>query len=169
MEDARKVIKEVELGCQQKSVSKKDEVTVMKAILNDPSYAVGVYAKEGKIEDYSPSSDLRKMLTNVISTTTKISSKEAAELVNNYEFTKSDASTMVNVSKEFINSYLPTGRKLALGGRENSNIHLLWKMIPERTAGIPNKNSKDRKSTLIPAHGGIKTSNPCPSWIEKNK
>lgn len=169
MENAKLTIKEIKDNCAQRSVSKKDEITVMKAILNDPEYSVDVYEKSGKVGEYNPSQDLRKMLTNVVSSTTRISSKEAAELVNQYEFTKSDASTMINVSKEFINSYLPTGRKLSLGGREMSNIHLLWKEIPERTTGVPSKDNKDRKSTFIPAHGGIKTSNPCPSWIEKRK
>lgn len=168
MEDARKVLGEVKEVCKkQRSVSRKDEVTVMKAMLNDKSFSVGVYDKTGKVGEYNPAEDARKMLANVVATTTRISSKEAEDLVSNYEFTKSDATTMVNVSKEFINTYLPTGRKLALGGRETSDIKLLWKNIAEKTTGVPSKGSKDRSCTVVPAHDGIKVFSPCPAWLKK--
>lgn len=168
-ENAKQVIGEIKEICKnQHAVSKKDEIAVMKAMLNDTTFSVGIYDKSGKVGDYCPAEDVRKMLSNVIANTTKISNKEASELAANYEFTKSDATTMINVSKEFINTYLPTGRKLGLGGRETSDIKLLWKEIPEKVAGIPNKGSSDRSSAIIPAHSGIKTSNPCPVWL-KNK
>ena len=168
MENARNILAEVTDNVTQCSSSKKDEVTVMKAILNDPTFTVGIYSKEGKIGEYNPSMEVRKMISNVISTTTKISSSESSELANNYEFTKSDASAFVNVSKEFINTYLKTGRKLPLGGRQYSNVELMQKNIEERVAGVPTKDSKERKSTLIPAHVGIKAFNPCHTWLKNN-
>lgn len=165
MESAKKVIAEVTANVSQKSASRKDEVTVMKAVLNDPDYGVDVYAKGGVQGQYYPSRDLRGMVAGIVSATTKIPTKEAAELVNSYEFTKSDANTMIDFSKEFINTYLHTGRKLPLGGRATSNIELMWKEIEDRTTGIPSKDNASRKETFVPAHGGIKASNPCPSWV----
>lgn len=170
MENAKQVIAEVTKAVSQKSASKKDEITVMKAMMNDPEFSVGVYDKTGKIEDYTPGKDFRKVVSNAISATTKISGKEAAELLNNYEFTKSDASAMVGFAKEFVHTYLHTGRKLPLGGRENSNVELMWKEIADRTAGIPGSGSGDARSqTFIPAHGGVKASCPCPSWVVGKK
>jgi len=166
MENAKQIIAEVTDNVSQKSASRKDEITVMRAIMNDPEFSVEVYDKGGKVEDYYPSRDLRKMVSNVVSATTKVPAKEASELVNNYEFTKADAAAMVGLSKEFINTYLHTGRKLPLGGRKNSNIELMWKEIGDRTAGIPTKDGDKRSETFIPAHGGIKVSNPCPSWVK---
>lgn len=170
MENAKKTIQEIKESVKQHSASRKDEITVMKAIMNDPDYKVDVYEKDGQIEEYYPSKEFRRVVSNAIAATTKISNKEAAELLNEYEFTKSDASAMVGMSKEFVNSYLQTGRKLPLGGRETSNVELIWKHFAERTAGVPARaGEKDRSSTVIPAHDGIKVSNPCPSWIGKKK
>ena len=42
---------------------------------------------------------------------------------------------MINISKQFIHTYLETGRKLPLGGREKSNISLVNKTIPETVKG----------------------------------
>lgn len=166
MESARKIIAEVTDAVSQHSASRKDEVTVMRALINDPEYAVDEYDKTGKCGEYLPGKDFRKMITNVVAATTRISAKEAADLVSGYEFTKADAQTVVNVSKEFVNTYLHTGRKLPLGGRKTSNVELMWKEIADRTAGVPGKDGGDRSSTFIPAHGGIKASNPCPPWVK---
>ena len=88
-------------------------------------------------------------------------------LVNAYEFTRVDAAAMVNMSKEFVNTYLQTGRKLPLGGRKNSDIELMWKNIEDRTTEIPIKSETgERLNTFIPAHGGIKAINPCPEWLK---
>lgn len=166
MESARKIIAEVTDGVNQRSASRKDEITVMRAMMNDTNFSVDVYDKEGKVGEYFPSKEVRKVVSNVVAATTKLPIKEATDLVNSYEFTKADAQAMVNLSKEFVNTYLHTGRKLPLGGRINSNIELMWKDVAERTAGIPSKDGRARTETFVPAHGGIKASNPCPSWVK---
>lgn len=166
MENARAIIAEVTDNVNQRSASRKDEITVMRAMINDPEFSVEVYDKTGKVGEYYPSREIRKMISNVVSTTVKIPVKEAAELVNDYEFTKSDAAAVVGITKEFVNTYLQTGRKLPLGGRKTSNVELMWKEIADRTAGIPNKGSNERSETFIPAHSGIKASCPCPPWVK---
>jgi len=166
MENARSIIAEVTDSVSQHSASRKDEITVMKAMMNDTDFSVDIYDKTGKCGEYYPSKELRKVVSNVVSATTKIPMKEATELVNNYEFTKSDAAALVGISKEFVNTYLQTGRKLPLGGRKTSDVELMWKEIADRTAGIPSKSGGERSETFIPAHGGIKASCPCPSWVK---
>lgn len=168
MENAKRVIKAVTDSVSQKSSSKKDEITVMKAIMNDSQYSVDVYGKEGKIGVYKPGEDFRKVVANAIADTVKIPRKEASELLENYDFSKSDASSMVNFSKEFINTYLHTGRKLLLGGRDTSNIELEWKNVRDKISSTPVKQedgSRVRVDKFIPAHGGIKATNPCPEWV----
>ena len=49
MENAREVIAAVRDSVSQHSASRKDEITVMKAIINDPEYSVDVYDKDGKL------------------------------------------------------------------------------------------------------------------------
>ena len=165
MENVSEVISNINTNLSQKSASHKDEVMVMRAMLNDPNYSVDVYKNDGTTTPYCPGQDFKRVVTNVVSTVTHIPKKEAQELVDNYEFTKADAESMVNVSKEFVNSYLQTGRKLPLGGRYNSNIELLWKDIPEKETPIPNKQGM-RSSVTIPAHGGIKVFQRCPKWVK---
>ncbi len=167
MTSAYDIIKDVKSNVTQCSSSKKDEITVMQAMMNDTNFSVDVYSKGGKVDEYYPSRELRKMVTNVVASTTHIPVKEATELVNSYEFTRVDAAAMVNASKEFVNTYLQTGRKLPLGGRKNSDIELMWKNIEDRTTEIPIKSETgERLNTFIPAHGGIKAINPCPEWLK---
>ena len=166
MENVRETIETIKSNLTQHSSSRKDEITVMKAIMNDPNYSVDVYDKTGKCGEYNPSKELRKVISTVVSSTTKIPMKEASALVDNYEFSKSDASAMINISKEFVNTYLQTGRKLPLGGRATSNVELMWKDIAEKTTGIPVKDSEERGSAVVPAHGGVKTFNKCPVWVK---
>lgn len=167
MTSAYDIIKDVKINVTQCSSSKKDEITVMQAMMNDTNFSVDVYSKGGKVDEYYPSRELRKMVTNVVASTTHIPVKEATELVNSYEFTRVDAAAMVNASKEFVNTYLQTGRKLPLGGRKNSDIELMWKNIEDRTTEIPIKSETgERLNTFIPAHGGIKAINPCPEWLK---
>ncbi len=161
MEKFQEVFDEVKAGVKQKSSSKKDEVTIMKALMNDSNHSTKIYGTKDGVDTYYPSQDLRKVVANAVSDITKIPMKEAAELVKNYEFTKSDAQTMVNFSKEFVYSYLQTGRKLPLGGRFESDVELIWKSISTRKANIP---SKVNKSMIIPEHGGIRAINKTPDW-----
>lgn len=171
------MVKDIRDNLSQVSSSQKDEVSVMQAMLNDPNYKVGVYKKDGLVDTYCPSAEAREMVGRIISTTTKVGSQEAKALSNNYQFTKADASTMVGLSKEFINTYVQTGRKLPLGGRQNSDVSLELKVIEEKSSGFPKKMGVDAQgkpiykieTTKVPEHDGIKASSPCPSWITSKK
>lgn len=170
MENVMPLISEIKDNLNQRSASRKDEVSVMKAMLNDPTYQVGIYDKTGKTGDYSPYADSRKMLASVISATTKISAQEAQELANTHELTKNDATTFVNVSKEFINTYAQTGRKLPLGGRKTMSVFLELKHVEEREKVVPSAlkggASAEKKMTTVPAHDALKAKCPCPEWIK---
>ena len=167
MEDVKSVISDIKDNLHQKSASQKDEIRVMKAMLNDKSYEVGMYDKHGLIGNYSPYKESRKMISNIISSTTKISSAEADALADSYEVTTNDAKTMIGISKEFINTYLDTDRKLPLGGRRMMNVSLSMKRIEEKMKGVPSQMSNsERKTTTVPAHNVIKATSPCPSWLK---
>ena len=167
MENVKNVVKEIKNNLVQKSASRKDEVAVMKAMMNDPGYTVDVYDKKGKCGEVQPSKELRKIVSSAVSSTTKMPLKEAAALVDNYEFSKGDANSLIEVSKEFVNTYLQTGRKLPLGGRITSNIEIMWRDIEEKNARVPARDGKPAGTTKVPAHGGLKTFNKCPKWLKK--
>lgn len=168
------LVKEIKDNLSQVSSSNKDEVRVMQAMLNDTNYEVGVYGNSGLRETYNPAKDFRGMITGIISSTAKISKEESASLVDAHEVTKSEAATMVNISKEFVNTYLATGRKLPFGGREKSNIAISGKDLKETIKTYPkkvgvNEDGTDRYESgerKVPAHFTAKVYGSCPDWVK---
>lgn len=167
------LLKEIKENHTQVSSSSRDEVRVMQAMLNDTSYEVGIYSKDGQIDTYNPAKDFKTMQTNIVSSVTKISKNEATNLVAGYQATKTDATTMVNVSKEFFNTYLDSGRKLTLGGRKDSNYALSAKDVPstektyqKRVVGEDGNITWVPGKKVIPAHKGLKARSSCPPWVK---
>ena len=174
MENVKDLIADIRKNLSQTSASRKDEVSVMKAMLNDTSFVVDVYDKDGVSGAYRPAEDARNMVASIIASATKIPQQEAIQLAASYDFKNSDATTMVKLSKEFINTYLETGRKLPLGGREKSNISLALKEVPESMKYYPkkvgvNEDGTDRWDSAekkVAAHNSIKVFSPCPEWCK---
>jgi hypothetical protein len=174
MSETSKLVKEIREGLSQKSSSQKDETRVMQCMLNDKEYNVGVYGAAGKVGEYCPAQDARKMAASIISSTTSITKDEAASLADAHQFSKAEATAMVGISKEFVNTYGQTTRKLPLGGRENSNVVLQGVEVEASTTRYPKKVGIDSEgkgiyeSTVksVPAHNKIKASAPCPSWVK---
>ena len=164
---------------KQTSASKKDEVAVMQAMLNDRSYEAGVYGlgedgTYGKIGSYNPSDDARKLIGSTISATTKIGKDEAAALAEAHVFSKQEAESFVGITKEYINVYGTTGRKLPLGGRVDSNVALAGSFVDTKETRYPKKVGIDaqgnaiyqNESKTVPAHRVIRAMAPCPEWCK---
>lgn len=175
MENVKEVINKIVSENTRVSASQKDEVLVMKAMLNDRDYNVTVYDRNGATDStINPSECARSITSNILTNAAGIPKAEANGIVEDYEFTKSDAENMINISKQFVHTYLETGRKLPLGGREKSNISLVNKTISETVKGIPvNSGTDDQgnpvwttKSTVRPKHNSIKVISPCPNWLK---
>lgn len=166
-EMVREAIKEISTTLMKKSASSKDEVRVMKAMLNDTKYAVKIFDNKGNHETYNPSSSVREMAANIISTTTRMPKSEAAELASHYEFTRSDAEAMIDFSKEFINTYMQTGRKMNLGIRETTDVNLSIKNIPSKVKAIPARDGKPADKVTVPAFSAIKAQSKCPKHLKK--
>ena len=172
MENLNEIVSEIKANLSQTSASRKDEITVMKAMLNDISFKVDIYDKTGVIDTYCPAEDARNMVSGILKGAAKVSNQEAIQLAGNYEFTNNDASSMVRLSKEFINVYLGTGRKLPLGGREKSDVSLAKKEVEQTTKIYPKKigveaDGSDKWGTgekIVPAHESIKVYSSCPDW-----
>jgi len=172
----KKLVDEIKGTITQMTGSKKDEVRVMRAMMNDTSYEVGVYTKEGKADTFNPSKAVRAMAASVMSGAAKIPAAEAASIMEGYEFKNGEAENLVGVAKEFINTYVHTGRKLPLGGREKSDVAISVKEVEAgprpypKQIGIDEKTNKPiygRGETLVPAYESIKVYAPCPTWVAK--
>lgn len=168
------LVNEIKTGLGQCSSSRKDETRVMQTMLSDPTYEVQVYGKDGPVETYNPCKDFRAMCASIIATAANVSSVEAESMMNDYEVKKNEATAMINISKEFINTYMQTGRKLPLGARETSDISISAKRIPARVRPCPHKvgvnedgtNRYARNPTTVGAHDSIRVFSPCPSWVK---
>lgn len=174
MNTVKDLINEISTGLSQTSASNRDEVRVMQAMLNDTEYQVSVYGKEGIIDTINPATDFRNMCASVMSNAAKIPMAEANQLMSDYSVRRSEAEAMVGLSKEFVNTYLQTGRKLPLGAREMSDISLSIKHNPASTRTYPmkvgvNDDGSDRyakQPTTIPAYDTIKVHGSCPPWVK---
>ena len=161
-------------GMTYDTKSQKDEVAVMKAMLNDRQYRVDVYGPSGVEGSFCPAECIRETMSSIISNTTGIGSTEARHLMDNYEIKSTEARNMIDLSKEFINTYMHTGRKLPLGGREASNVSLIRKPIPPGIVKFPVKVGEDKtgkaiyesEETYVAGYDSIKVYNSCPVWVK---
>ena len=97
MENVQHLINEIKTNLTQKSSSRKDEVRVMKAMLNDTTYKVGVYDKSGKCGEYCPAESAKQIVSSVLQHSAGISNTEADALAKGYEFSAQDAENMVGI------------------------------------------------------------------------
>jgi len=177
MDNLKEIIADIKNNLSQTSASRKDEVTVMRGMLNDTTFTVGVYGKDGLVDTYCPAEDARSMVAGILKGAAHVTNQEAIQLAGNYEFTNSDATSMVRISKEFVNVYLDTGRKLPLGCREKSDVSLAKKEVAESTKIYPVKigveaDGSDKWGTgtkTVPAHESIKVFGSCPDWCKPTK
>lgn len=168
------LISEIDTVRSQVSSSSKDEERVMRAMLNDREYKVGIYTKEGKTGEICPAQEARGMITSVIKSATKVSVEEAAKLADAHEFSKSESQAMINISKEFVNTFMQTGRKLPLGGRETSDVSLSLKKVEDSVRSYPRKIGVDAEGegiygtaeANIKAHKSIRVHSSCPDWVK---
>lgn len=175
MDKVQDLVKEIKASITQTTASRKDEIQVAKAMLNDKEYQVGVYAKDGTVTQYNPSGAMRDFAATAMSKAAKIPAAEAKALMENHEFGKSEAENVVGFAKEFLNTYMHTGRKISLGGRENSDISFSLKQVPAGTRHFPMVKGIDEKGkkiteigeTYVPAYESAKVFAPCPDWKKK--
>ncbi len=168
------LLEEISTNLSQKSASRKDELRIMQAMLSDPSYEVSIYGKDGIEGTYNPANDFRSMCASVMSHTAKIPMAEANQLMNDYQVSKTEAGSMINISKEFVNTFIKTGRKLPLGSRETSDISISHKKVEASTRLYPQKigvnddgsDKYSKTATTIPAHDSIRVHAPCPAWVK---
>jgi hypothetical protein len=174
-ETVKGLIEEIKGTITQVTSSRKDEARVMRAMMNDTSYEVGIYGKDGKADTFNPSKAVRAMVASAMSGAAKIPQAEAASIMEKYEFKRSEAENLVDVSKEFINTYVHCGRKLQLGGREKSDVSLSLKEVEAgsrpypKQVGVGANGEKvfGRGEAFVPGYESLKVYAPCPSWVNK--
>lgn len=153
MEEIREITK------HQKAVSKADEVRVMTAMLNDPEFTITVYDKnKGAVGSRCPREEAVKFLSNTASSITGIDQDSAYELASNYEFTKKDASFLIENGRDFTRTYLSTGRKFNIVQSEDAEAAIFYRPIASKEKITPNSDTP----VNIPAYEKVicKSKNP---------
>lgn len=143
----------------QVSISKADEVSVMQSMLNDENFKIAVFDRtKGYIGSRSPRETALSIINDAICGVTGMGSKEASELSKSYEFTKRDASRYVTITKDFMSTYLQTGRKINVmnDSRDEASINL--KYIESHEKKVPDQNG-GTKIVSTPARIKLVSSN----------
>ena len=129
-----------EVTARQKSQNKGDEVAVAQALLNDPDFKVGIYDKnKGLIGTRNVHEEAVSFIASVSSEITGLDRKTSEELASKYTFTKKDANFIINTTRDFIQTYLNTGRKFNLVQSENSEANIFLKPTPPKEKLVPTK------------------------------
>lgn len=175
MDTVNEILKDIKSNLSQVNASQKDETRVMRAMLNDRTYEVGIYGKEGQTGTFCPAKEARVMIASVMSSAAKIPQAEAEALADKHEFKKSEATIMVDISKEFVmNTYLESGRKISLGGRTTSDVSLSRKHVDAHVAHYPKQIGFDSNGKAkygpgeahVKAHDTVKVHSSCPAWVK---
>ena len=150
MESVKDLVSSIKGDLRQSSASSKDEIAVMTAMLNDTTFVVDELGKDGEVvTSYCPAKVARELSASIVKGVTKMSIAEANELVEDYTFTKKEAGAMVKLSKEFVNTYLDTGRKINFGDREGKSLSLVQKDRTETVCTYPKRTGIDSSGKPI--------------------
>lgn len=144
-------IKEIINTTTQTSVNKIDEVKVMQCMLNDKDFKIAIYDRsKGYVGSRSPRDNAISLAVDTLSGVTGMSAKEARLLVEDYEFTKKDAQRFVDISKDFIGTYMQSGRKIGIVNDARSDITIGLKYVEEHDKSVPDKETGNIKIIKTP-------------------
>ena len=126
----------------QIAINKADEVRVMRTMLNDPEFTIGVYERNtGYVGDRSPYHESREFVKHVIMGATGLDGQDSEHLANNYEFQKRDAIFLIDNARDFVQTYLSTGRKFTLMQSGATEADIFTKVVPSGTKQVPDKSN----------------------------
>ena len=164
--EMEQLITEVKKSTSQTAINKVDEVRVMRTMLNDPEYTVGVYDRTiGYIGQRSPYEEARKFVKNIVAGATGLDNKDAQLLANNYEFTKKDANFLLGNMRDFLYSYMQTGRKINVMQSATTEASLFTKEISGGIKLVPDKdNPGSTKQVETTGYTKLVSSSKCPKY-----
>lgn len=166
--ELEKLVQEIKEETNQISVNKIDEVRVMKCMLNDPDFSIGVYDKnKGYIGQRCPHEEAVKFTKNIISETTGLDSKNSRMLAENYEYSNRDATFLLNNMRDFMTVYTGTGRKINILQTECSEAYLHTKQVGSRTLTVPDRENKgcSKQIETLP-YTKLVSINKCPKYMK---
>jgi hypothetical protein len=148
-----------------------DEVNVMKTMLNDKDFSIGVYDKnEGYIGQRCPHDEAVKFVKNIVSGATGLDQKDSQCLAENYEFTKKDATFVLDTMRDFVSVYSDTGRKLNILQTDTAEAYIFTKAVPATTKSVPDKdNPGSTKQITTSPYTKLVSLARCPRYNDSSK
>lgn len=144
-----KLIKSIVEKTSQTAVNRSDEVEVMQSMLNDREFNVAMFDRnKGYVGSRSPRNEAIQLAVDTLSGVTGMSENEAKTLTDNYEFTKKDAQHFINIGKDFIGTYLQTGRKTTIISEPRIEATVSLKYIEEHDKKVPDRDNPGSTKTV---------------------
>lgn len=167
--ELEQLISKIKSEVKTVSINKVDEVLVMRSMLNDPNFSLGIYDKnQGYIGQRCPHNEAVGFLKNVISGATGLDRKDSEVLAENYEFSKKDANYMLSNMRDFITVYTSTGRKLNVIQNANTEACLYAKSVGATKKQVPDKdNPGSSKEITTTPYVKLVSSTKCPKYKEE--
>lgn len=167
MTELEQIVSEIKTKtANQISINKVDEVRVMRSMLNDPDFTIGVYDKaQGYIGQKNPHQEAVKFVKNIVAGATGLDNKDAQHLAENYEFTKRDANFLLSNMRDFLYVYTNTGRKINIIQSATTEASLFTKEVGSTTKIVPDKeNPGNKKKVITSPYTKLVSSSKCPKY-----
>jgi hypothetical protein len=164
--ELEQLVYDIKKNTKQISINKADEVKVMKSMLNDPDFSIGVYDKiHGYIGQKCPHDDAVKFVKNIIQDSTGLDKKDALYLAENYQFTNRDANFLLSNMRDFLYVYTGTGRKINLIQSANTEAAVYIKDIKSTEKNIPDKDNPGKtKKITTTAYSKLVSNSKSPKY-----
>lgn len=166
--ELEQLISEIKKNTNQIAVNKVDEVRVMRSMLNDKDFSIGVYDKtQGYIGQKSPHDDAVKFVKNIIHDATGLDTKDSQHLAENYTFTNRDANFLLSSMKDFLYVYTGTGRKINIVQSANTEAYLYTKEVGSIEKLVPDKENPGKgKKIKTSAYTKLVSNSKCPKYAQ---
>lgn len=163
------LVNEIKKSTNQIAINKVDEIRVMKCMLNDKDFSLGVYDKNlGYIGERSPHEEAVNFVKNVISGATGLDGRDSRHLAENYEFTKRDAGFLIDNMRDFIQVYTGTGRKINIMQTAATEACLYTKPIEAGKKSVPDKENPGKiKEITTSPYIKLVSVTKCPKYSEE--
>lgn len=156
-----KLIRSISEGTTQTSISKSDEVTVMQSMLNDKEFQIAQFDRnKGYLGTHSPREIALGIVNDALCNVTGMSQKEATELSRDYHFSKRDASRQITICKDFVGTYMGTGRKMLMMSDPRGEASINLKYVEPHEKTVPDSNASGKtKKVMTPERIKLVSSN----------
>ena len=165
------LIADIKKNTHQVAINKVDEVRVMRSMLNDPNFSIGVYDKaQGYIGQKSPRDGAVKFVKNIVQGATGLDSKDSMHLAQNYQFTNRDANFLLDNMRDFLYVYTGTGRKINVMQSADTEASLFIREVQSTDKQIPDKDNPGKTKTVKTSpYTKLISSSKCPRYNQSEE